>query len=109
MLIPKPFLQNFENCSKGSVAFGLLGRHEQEAHTSAQRPVSDDAEAFNSSLILEVDSKELGRDDDTTFNLSHFFEMQVQGEPDNAQDLEMLSNPQRFRSFLNENFYIVTR
>ena len=37
-----------------------LGMHEQEADTSAQRPVSDDTEAFNSSLIFEVDSKELG-------------------------------------------------
>ena len=31
---------------------------------------------------------------DEAFTLSHFFEMQVQEEPDNVQDLEMLSNPQ---------------
>ena len=48
-----------------------LGMHEQEADTSAQRPVSDDTEAFNSSLIFGVDSKELGQDDDTTAGHAH--------------------------------------
>ena len=48
-----------------------LERQEQEAHTSAQRPVSDDTEAFNSSLIFGVDSKELGQVGDTTAGHAH--------------------------------------
>merc|ERR1711888_496571 len=89
-MLPNPQVQEEPDDAQGQ----HLGRHEQEAQPSAQRPVSDNAEASSSSLILKVNSKEPGQDDDTIFNLSHFFEMQVQEEPGNVQDLEMLLNPQ---------------
>merc|ERR1711888_15946 len=66
-MLPNPQVQEEPDDAQGQ----HLGRHAQEAQPSAQRPVSDNAEAFNSSLILKVDSKELDQDNDTTAGHAH--------------------------------------